>query len=118
MPDYKNEMTRILTVPIDGAAALRQILGILMDHDFDNGNDRVHELDTRLQIPWNEREWLVLQGKDKGVPLSKQDAKLLVDGLYFTEMMSIHLPFFDQVAALSSWIIGELEDLFPGVSNR
>ena len=118
MTEYKNEMARILTLPIDGAAALRQILGILMDHDFASGNDQVQELDARLQIPWSEQEWLVLKGKDQGIPLSRQDAKLLVSGLYFTEMMSVHLPFFDQVAAVSSWIISELEELFPGVSNK
>ena len=45
------------------------------------------------------------------------DAELLVRGLRFTEMMSTHLPFFDQVCAVSDWIIGELDMTFPGISE-
>jgi len=42
---------------------------------------------------------------------------LLVRGLRFTEMMSTHLPFFDQVCAVSDWIVDELNEVFPGVSD-
>ena len=49
--------------------------------------------------------------------MSRLDAELLVRGLRFTEMMSTHLPFFDQVCAVSDWIVGELDVTFPGVSE-
>ena len=49
--------------------------------------------------------------------LDSLDAELLVRGLRFTEMMSTHLPFFDQVCAVSDWIVGELDVTFPGVSE-
>ena len=55
-------------------------------------------------------------GAERGIPMSRADAELLDRGLRFTEMMSTHLPFLDQVCAVSDWIVTELEEIFPELS--
>ena len=105
------------TLPIEGAAALRQILGILSDHEIEDSDGRLDALDRRLSLAWNGEEWETMSATERGIPMSRLDAELLVRGLRFTEMMSTHLPFFDQVCAVSDWIVGELDVTFPGVSE-
>ncbi|MBA51332.1 MAG: hypothetical protein CL456_04345 [Acidimicrobiaceae bacterium] len=102
-----------MMLPIEGAAALRQILGILSDHDVEDSDGRLDALDRRLVLAWNSHEWASMSATERGVPMSRADAQLLVRGLRFTEMMSAHLPFFDQVCAVSDWITTELEEIFP-----
>ena len=106
-----------MTLPIEGAAALRQILGILSDHEIEDSDGRLDALDRRLSLAWNGEEWETMSATERGIPMSRLDAELLVRGLRFTEMMSTHLPFFDQVCAVSDWIVGELDVTFPGVSE-
>ena len=98
-----------MTLPIEGAAALRQILGILSDHEIEDSDGRLDALDRRLSLAWNGEEWETMSATERGIPMSRLDAELLVRGLRFTEMMSTHLPFFDQVCAVSDWIVGELD---------
>ena len=106
-----------MTLPIEGAAALRQILGILSDHEIEDSDGRLAALDRRLSLAWNGEEWETMSATERGIPMSRLDAELLVRGLRFTEMMSTQLPFFDQVCAVSDWIVGELDVTFPGVSE-
>lgn len=106
-----------MMLPIEGAAALRQILGILADHEIEDADGRLDALDQRLILAWNSEEWASMAATDRGIPMSRPDAELLVKGPRFTEMMSTHLPFFDQVCAVSDWIVGELDEVFPGVSE-
>ena len=106
-----------MTLPIEGAAALRQILGILSDHEIEDSDGRLDALDRRLSLAWNGEEWETMSATERVIPMSRLDAELLVRGLRFTEMMSTHLPFFDQVCAVSDWIVGELDVTFPGVSE-
>ena len=106
-----------MTLPIEGAAALRQILGILTDHEIEDADGRLDALDQRLSLAWNGEEWASMVATERGIPMSRRDAELLVRGLRFTEMMSTHLPFFDQVCAVSDWIVSELNEVFPGVSD-
>ena len=105
-----------MMLPIEGAAALRQILGILSDHEVQDVDGRLDALDRRLVIAWSSEEWASMSGVERGIPMSRADAELLVRGLRFTEMMSTHLPFFDQVCAVSDWIVTELEEIFPELS--
>ena len=107
----------VILLPIEGAAALRQILGILSDHEIEDSDGRLDALDRRLSLAWNGEEWETMSATERGIPMSRLDAELLVRGLRFTEMMSTHLPFFDQVCAVSDWIVGELDVTFPGVSE-
>jgi hypothetical protein len=83
-----------MMLPIEGAAALRQILGILSDHEVQDVDGRLDALDRRLVIAWSSEEWASMSGAERGIPMSRADAELLVRGLRFTEMMSTHLPFF------------------------
>tara|TARA_B100001996_G_C18390268_1_gene488884 strand:- start:233 stop:583 length:351 start_codon:yes stop_codon:yes gene_type:complete len=106
-----------MTLPIEGAAALRQILGILTDHEIEDSNGRLDALDQRLSLAWNSEEWASMTATERGIPMSRLDAELLVNGLRFTEMMSTHLPFFDQVCVVSDWIVAELNEAFPGLSD-
>ncbi|MAR54326.1 MAG: hypothetical protein CL426_06155 [Acidimicrobiaceae bacterium] len=112
--DYLGET---MTLPIEGAAALRQILGILTDHEIEDADGRLDALDQRLSLAWNSEEWASMAATERGIPMSRRDAELLVRGLRFTEMMSTHLPFFDQVCAVSDWIVSELNEVFPGISD-
>ena len=107
---------RIITLPIHGAAALRQVLGIMDDHDAWADRERGRALDERLTLPWSGVEWEQLTGSDHGIPFTRADATMIVNGLRYTEMMSMELPFFEQVVAVSSWIIDQLDEAFPGVA--
>lgn len=110
-------VSQIVALPIEGAAALRQILGILDDHGMAADAERADDLDERLRLPWTEQEWARLEGAEHGIPMSREDAVMLVDGLRFTEVMSVELPFFDHVMLVSSWIIDRLDETFPGVAE-
>ncbi len=113
-----DSLSETMTLPIEGAAALREILGILTDHEVEDIDGRLDALDKRLSLAWSSDEWISMKATDRGIPMTRDDAKLLINGLRFTEMMSVHLPFFDQVCFVSDWIVAELDDVFPGVADK
>lgn len=94
-------MTRTLMLPIEGAGALRTIIGILTDHDVPVDLDRMAALDQRVEMPWTDQEWTALNGPERGIPLSIEDAALLLNGLEFTEVMSVEFPWFEQLV----WVV-------------
>ena len=46
-----------MMLPIEGAAALHKILGILSDHEVQDVDGRLDALDRRLVIAWSSEEW-------------------------------------------------------------
>ena len=59
-----------MTLPIEGAAALRQILGILSDHEIEDSDGRLDALDRRLSLAWNGEEWETMSATERGIPMS------------------------------------------------
>ena len=48
-----DSLSETMTLPIEGAAALREILGILTDHEVEDIDGRLDALDKRLSLAWS-----------------------------------------------------------------
>ena len=97
--------------------ALSQILGIMLDQFFDDGDangwdsEKIVDLESRLMAP----------GEDEGVMLGIDDVALLLQGMAFTEVMSQDLPWIDSVRWVTDFVTEELrqhwtEDEWRGLS--
>jgi len=104
---------RTVTLAVDAAAALRQILGIMIDQAMTGEAwswDLVHvtDLDTRLELLFAQEEWTTLAAGDRDVELHIEDAALLLEGMAFTEIASADLPWIDMVRWTSEFVTAEL----------
>lgn len=88
----------------DAVAALGQIVGIMSDHMYaadgpgEWNAEQLADLDAKL-----------CQATGGGVvTLGIEDVALLLQGMAFTEIMSMELPWFDMVQWTSDFITGEL----------
>ncbi len=104
---------RTVTLAVDAAAALRQILGIMIDQAMTGDAwswDLVHvtDLDTRLEVLFEQEEWATLSSDDREVELHIEDAALLLEGMAFTEIASADLPWIDMVRWTSEFVTAEL----------
>ena len=104
---------RTVTLAVDAAAALRQILGIMIDQAMTGDAwawDLVHvtDLDTRLEVLFEHDEWSTLTADDREIVLHIEDAALLVEGMAFTEIASADLPWIDMVRWTSEFVTAEL----------
>lgn len=104
---------RTVTLAVDAAAALRQILGIMIDQAMTGDGwawDLVHvtDLDTRLEVLFEADEWTTLTARDRAVELHIEDAALLLEGMAFTEVASADLPWIDMVRWTSEFVTAEL----------
>jgi hypothetical protein len=97
---------REVPVSADSTAALLQILGIMSDELLSGGGrpgwdfDRLDELEQRLQSA-------ALHGSPS-MALGIDEAALLLDGMAFTEMASVELPWFDMVRWTSDFVTEQL----------
>lgn len=107
-------LLRSATLPIEAASAIRQILGILDDHNPSTEHDgmRAALLEDRVYNTWTAEEWEQLTGPDRSIELEIEDAALLLDGLAFTEAMSVELPWFEMVRWTVDFITAELRPLW------
>jgi len=119
-------LPRLITLPIEAASAIRQILGILDDHamPYPGGASEANSakaaeaayravlLEDRVYNTWTADEWDQLQGDDRSIELEIEDAALLLDGLAFTETMSVDLPWIDMVRWTVDFITAELRPLW------
>lgn len=94
---------RALSLPVEGAGALRTVIGIMSDHDLADPYV-LADLDERLEAPWDEAEWSTLQGEEREVELTIEEAGLLLDGLAATETMSAHLPWLDMLMWVTDFV--------------
>jgi hypothetical protein len=102
---------RDVTLGIDAAAALRQLLGIMIDQGYGGWGwdlEHVMGLDTWLEVLWDEDEWRTLQGEPRTLALHIEDAALLLEGMAFTEVASAELPWIDMVRWTSDFVTSEL----------
>lgn len=98
---------------IEAGAALRQILGIMVDqtmadHGWDWDLEHVVGLDQYLEGRWTPEEWSAVRGDDRPVELELADAALLLDGMAYTEVASAELPWVDMVRWTSDFVTAEL----------
>lgn len=110
-------MPRLVLLEQDAVLALSQILGIMLDQFFDDGDangwdsEKIVDLEFRLMAP----------GEDEGVLLGIDDVALLLQGMAFTEVMSQDLPWIDSVRWVTDFVTEELrqhwtEDEWRGLS--
>ena len=103
----------------DAVSALFEILGIMTDQLME-GN-MVNRWDAETVVGLQLR----LSGLRDGEPveIGIDDAALLLDGMAFTEVMSVDFPFFEMVQWTSDFVTAELrshwsEDLWLAYVGR
>lgn len=101
-----------LVLPWEGVEALRTVLGILDDHEVRVDTAAYESISVKLLDA-------VMMGSREGdipVNVSIAEANLLLEGLRFTDIMSMDLPFYDAVVdtinfvgeqLLALWTSGE-----------
>ena len=85
--------SRPLLLPWEGVEALRTVLGILDDHDVPVNTEAYQSISVTLLNA-------VMMGTQVGdipIEVSLPEANLLLEGLRFTDVMSMDLPFYDMV---------------------
>ncbi len=109
-------LPRSVSLSIDAAAAMRQIIGIMDDNGWSGANldeaMRGELLDARLADGWSTAEWDRLDGEERSFDLELEDAAMLLGGLSFTEMMSLDFPWIDLVRWSVDFITAELRPLW------
>lgn len=95
---------REIELTADAVLALSEILGIMTDQLME-GNmltrwDAEHVVDLQLRLNDARVGAPVRMGID--------DAALLLDGMAFTEVMSVEFPFFEMVQWTSDFVTAEL----------
>ena len=95
---------RLVPLEQDAVLALSQILAIMLDDVFCNGessgwnSQRIIDLEARLMEP----------AEGEGVLLGIDDAAMLLQGMAFTEVMSQDLPWIESVRWVTDFITEEL----------
>jgi hypothetical protein len=84
---------RTLVLPWEGVEALRTVLGILDDHEV-RVNTAAYEA---ISVKLLDAVMMGPQDGDIPVDVSLSEANLLLEGLRFTDVMSMDLPFYDAV---------------------
>ncbi len=88
---------RTLHLPIEAGAAIRETLGILDDHAQSEDHMRAVLLEQRVWDTWDREEWDAMAGPERPIQLEIEDAAMILQGLAFTEVMSVDLPWFAMV---------------------
>jgi hypothetical protein len=100
--------TRDLNLPPEGAEALRTVLGILDDAMIPIDSFLAAELDERLTELWQSPD----DGPVRTIPISVEEADLLLAGLRYTEAMSTELPWYEMVIEAVQFVGDALLDLW------
>ena len=97
-------LRREITLPPDAALALGEILGIMTDQLFEGSMQERWDAETVVDLQMR------LHAAEDGetIEMGIDDAALLLDGMAFTEVMSVEFPFFDMVQWTSDFITSEL----------
>lgn len=95
---------RVIRLDREATLALSQILGIMLDQLFELeasqgwSTEHIIDLDARLVDS--------LEGES--ITLGIDDAALLLQGMAFTELMSVDLPWFETVQWVTDFVTSEL----------
>jgi hypothetical protein len=96
--------TRLVLLPPEAAMALNEIIGIMTDQ----------LLEGNMTARWDAEKLVELQMKlhdaqdGEAIEIDISEAALLLDGMAFTEVMSVEFPFFEMVQWTSDFVTGEL----------
>ncbi len=110
----KMRLAREITLTGDARSALAQIIAIMTDQVLGEANnrrwtvDRLMELEARMGIVLGVDDVCAGPGETTTVTIGIDDAALLLDGMAFTEMASVDLPWFDMVRWTSDFVTAEL----------
>lgn len=109
-------LPRPVTLEIDAAGAIRQIIGIMDDNGWpgstlDEATRGLH-LDAVLTQAWSKDEWDRMDGDERSFELELEDAAMLLGGLSFTEMMSVDFPWIDMVRWTVDFVTAELRPIW------
>lgn len=104
---------RPVELTFEAGAALRQILGIMIDQSLTGDGwawdlEHVVMLDSYLESQWTHDEWSSSTGETRPVELAIDDAALLLQGMAFTEVASAELPWIDMVRWTTDFVTAEL----------
>ena len=97
-------LPREVSLQPDAALALGEIIGIMTDQLFEGS----------MQERWDPEVLVGLQMRlhaahdGETIEMGIDDAALLLDGMAFTEVMSVEFPFFDMVQWTSDFVTAEL----------
>ena len=100
--------TRDLSLPPEGAEALRTVLGILDDAMIPIDGFLAADLDQRLAGLWGPDAL----GENRVIAISIEEADLLLGGLRYTEAMSTELPWYDMVIQAVQFVGDAILDLW------
>ena len=99
-----SSMKRLVLLPPEAAMALNEIIGIMTDQLMEgNMNSR---WDAEALVELQMRLHLAQDGEAIEIDIS--EAALLLDGMAFTEVMSVEFPFFEMVQWTSDFVTQEL----------
>jgi hypothetical protein len=102
--------TRDLRLPPEGAEALRTVLGILDDAMAPIDPFLAADLDERLAALWVPADGAV--DDTRVIPISVEEADLVLAGLRYTEAMSTELPWYPMVIDAVQFVADAVLDLW------
>ena len=103
---------RDMTLTVEAGSALLHVLGILHDNDASPDAERTLSLEDRLHQAWSTDQMRSLEGPEAIVPLDIEDAAAILHGLAFTEMMSVHFPWFEMVQWTVEFVTAQIRPLW------
>lgn len=97
-------MVRTIALPPEAALALNEIIGIMTDQLMEG--QMMQRWDAEVLVGLQMRLHQAQDGE--AIELDISDAALLLEGMAFTEVMSIEFPFFEMVQWTSDFVTQEL----------
>ncbi len=105
---------RVLQLPWEGIESLKTILGIVDDHELKVDEQARSNLEAKLMAAPMQLGPIGAGTEDREVALdvSISEAALLLEALRFTDMMSVHLPFYEMVVEAIQFVGDRLTGLW------
>jgi hypothetical protein len=106
---------RPLILPWEGVESLRTILGIVDDHELKVDEEARASLDDKLDAAPRAMGPIGAgtETQEVAIGVTMAEADLLLAALRFTDMMSMHLPFYDMVVETVQFVSDQLTGLWP-----
>lgn len=106
---------RPLILPWEGVESLRTILGIVDDHELKVDEAARASLDDKLDAAPRAMGPIGAgtETQEVSIGVTMAEADLLLAALRFTDMMSMHLPFYDMVVETVQFVSDQLTALWP-----
>jgi hypothetical protein len=103
-----------LRLPWEGIEALRTVLGIIEDNEVKVDDVAFRNLEAKLSAAPMQLGSIGAGDEDREIELdlAMTEAQLLLDALQFTDVMSMHLPFYDMVVETVQFVGDRITDLW------